>query len=259
MRDQPKWQDLLVEAVNKPGRIMAAYSAFHNYSVGNALLALSQCHQRKLTPGPLNTYKGWQKLGRQVKKSERALTLCMPVTAKKKRVNPETNIEEEHVMTYFVYRPNWFVVTQTGGDTPYTLPSPGFDLDTALRNLEIEKLDFDLIDGNVQGFARDRGIAINPVAQLPHRTTFHELAHVVLGHTQAVMVDSEATPRCIREVEAESVALICCEALGLPGAEFARGYVQHWLRGQKEIPTQSAQQIFSAATMILKAGSETKR
>jgi len=29
--DIPKWSALLVEAVNKPGIIMQAYSAFHNY------------------------------------------------------------------------------------------------------------------------------------------------------------------------------------------------------------------------------------
>ncbi len=36
--DIPKWSALLVEAVNKPGLIMQAYSAFHQYSVGNQLL-----------------------------------------------------------------------------------------------------------------------------------------------------------------------------------------------------------------------------
>ena len=29
--DIPKWSALLVEAVNKPGMIMQAYSAFNNY------------------------------------------------------------------------------------------------------------------------------------------------------------------------------------------------------------------------------------
>ncbi|HKR61179.1 MAG TPA: hypothetical protein VJS64_15770 [Pyrinomonadaceae bacterium] len=32
--DIPKWLALLVEAVNKPGTIMKAYSAFWNYSAG---------------------------------------------------------------------------------------------------------------------------------------------------------------------------------------------------------------------------------
>ena len=260
MRGQAKWQELLVEAVNQPGKIMSAYSAFHNYSIGNALLALSQCLQRNLTPGPLNTYRGWQELGRFVKKGEQALTLCMPVTVKKKRLSPETTLEEEHALTYFVFRPNWFVLGQTGGDASYSIPTPGFELDAALRNLEIRRLEFDLIDGNVQGFAQDRGIAINPVAQLLYKTTFHELAHVVLGHIQqtTTMVDLDSSPRCMREVEAESVALICCEALGLPGAECCRGYIQHWLCDEREIPTRSAQKIFAAATAILKAGQAQK-
>jgi hypothetical protein len=50
------------------------------------------------------------------------------------------------------------------------------------------------------------------------------------------------------------VALICCETLGLEGAAFCRGYVQHWLKTEKEISTQSAARIFAAASSILKAG-----
>ena len=37
------WAALLDEAVNKPGFIHEAYSRFHNYSLGNQLLALFQC------------------------------------------------------------------------------------------------------------------------------------------------------------------------------------------------------------------------
>ncbi len=48
-------------------------------------------------------------------------------------------------------------------------------------------------------------------------------------------MDSEQTARHIREVEAESVALICCETLGLEGTDFCRGYIQHWLKTEKEI------------------------
>ena len=61
--DVPKWSALLVEAVNKPGLIMEAYSAFHNYSIGNQFLALVQCQLRGLEPGPINTFPGWQALG----------------------------------------------------------------------------------------------------------------------------------------------------------------------------------------------------
>ena len=65
--------------------------------------------------------------------------------------------------------------------------------------------------------------------------------------------DDSATPRDLREVEAECVALICCSSLGLGGEEFSRGYVQHWLKGQR-IPERSAQKVFKAADQILRAG-----
>src|SRR5205814_10363335 len=83
----------------------------------------------------------------------------------------------------------------------------------------------------------------------------HELAHVVLGHTTEVgkLDDHELTPQNLREVEAECVALICCESLKLGGSAEARGYIQAWL-GEGQIPDRSAQKIFKAADQILKAG-----
>jgi hypothetical protein len=97
----PKWSALLIEAVTKPGLIMKAYSAFHPYSVGNQILALVQCQMRgDLQPGPINTYLKWKELGRFVKRGERALTLCMPITCKRR----EENSDEERTFTSFVYK-----------------------------------------------------------------------------------------------------------------------------------------------------------
>ena len=46
------------------------------------------------------------------------------------------------------------------------------------------------MNGNCQGYAKGRQIAINPVAQMPAKTTFHELAHIELGHTTEAIHDS---------------------------------------------------------------------
>ena len=62
------WAALLDEAVKKPGFIHEAYSRFHNYSLGNQLLALFQCMMRGIQPGPLATFPKWKELGRFVKK-----------------------------------------------------------------------------------------------------------------------------------------------------------------------------------------------
>src|ERR1041384_6011905 len=107
--DVPKWSSLLVEAVNKPGMIMEAYSTFHNYSIGNQILALVQCHLRGLEPGPIKTFPGWQALGRTVKRGERALTLCMPITRRVRNEKSPNNENENHERTFtsFVHKPRW--------------------------------------------------------------------------------------------------------------------------------------------------------
>jgi antirestriction protein ArdC len=260
--DIPKWAALLVEAVNKPGLILEAYSAFRNYSLGNQLLALVQCHTRGIQPGPINTFPKWQALGRYVKRGERALTLCMPITRKRRDEESNTNDETDGERTYtsFVHRARWFVISQTEGQELAATPIPQWDAEQALATLNIERIDFDSTDGNCQGFARKRQIAINPVAQLPYKTLFHEAAHVTLGHTaEGDFADGETTPRSLREVEAEAVALLCCESLGLDGAEYCRGYIQNWLYqgvgfNADAIPEKSAQKIFRAADQIIRAG-----
>jgi len=129
---------------------------------------------------------------------------------------------------------------------------PTWSKETALAGLNVAEISFSHTDGNCQGFAANRTIAVSPLAALPHKTLFHELAHVILGHTaEGGLNDGERTEKSIREIEAEAVALICCESLELPGAEFCRGYIQNW---GSTIPERSAQKIFHAADQILKAG-----
>ncbi len=170
--DVPKWSALLVEAVNKPGLIMEAYSAFHNYSIGNQILALVQCQLRGLEPGPINTFPGWQALGRTVKRGERALILCMPISRKVRDDEaPESEGENgERRFTSFMHKARWFAISQTVGDefTPPRLPE--WEAERALAALDIEQIAFTDTDGNCQGYAKKRQIAINPVAQLPQDT-----------------------------------------------------------------------------------------
>jgi antirestriction protein ArdC len=253
------WAALLREAVEKPGMTLEAYSCFHGYSIGNGLLAVLQCRARGISPGPIATYKRWQELGRQVRKGEKALTLCVPVTKKATRKAREDGRDhagdEESFYTFFIYRSRWFVLSQTEGKDIEPEPIPGWEKEQALGELGITEELFEAANGNIQGYsAPGRKIAINPLAQLPHKTLFHELAHQVLGHVgDQTLVEGDCLPRNLREAEAESVAPICCEALGLEGAPYCRGYIQAWLAGD-EIPEKSAQRIFASADKILRSG-----
>ena len=253
-----RWTQLLNEAVSKPGTVMKAYSLFWHYSLGNQILALFQAAERGLTLGPIASYNKWRELGRQVRRGEKAIMLCMPVTLKRKttETGPDgLEVETEVPFKHFVFRRNWFMLSQTDGAEFQAPAIPTWDRSRALEVLGVEEIPFTMMNGNTQGYAKGSQIAINPVAAMPHKTTLHELAHVILGHTTEAVNDSETTPRSLREAEAESVALLCLESLSLEGAEYCRGYVQSCI-GQNPIPEKSAQRIFAAADKILKAGIE---
>ena len=176
----------------------------------------------------------------------------MPVSFNKKDKNGE---KTEQKISTFILRPKWFAMSQTEGEK-YTPPAfiPNWDEKKALTTLDIERVPFEHISGNCQGYAASNKVAINPVAKYPEKTLFHELAHVVLGHTkESLMSDTEQTPLNIKEVQAESVAYIICSILSVGNLNTCAGYIQSWLNNEV-VANKEAQQIFSAANKILKAG-----
>ena len=124
-----------------------------------------------------------------------------------------------------------------------------------MTSLKIKEIAFQSLSGNCQGYATyENEIAINPMAQLPFKTLFHELAHIVLGHTsKEVLADNEDLTKNIIEVEAEATALLCLESLGMEGSDYCRGYIQSWLKDSK-LTEKNAKRVISAADKILKAG-----
>src|SRR5262245_13445085 len=177
---------LLEEAVTKPGTLMRAYSLFWSYSLGNQILAYIQANRRGITLGPIASYTRWKELGRHVTRGEKAIELCMPVTSKRtvtEQADDGSAIENQIVFKRFVFRRNWFMLSQTDG-AAYQMPAiPTWDRTRALQTLNVEEIPFDMMNGNCQGYAKGRQIAINPLAQMAVKTTFHELAHIELGHT----------------------------------------------------------------------------
>ena len=238
---------LLQEALDRPGILSEAYRAFHRYSLGNQLLAAVQLCQRGQPLSPIASFGTWRERGRWVKKGQKALALWMPLTRKK-----EDEDGEVAVFTRFALRRTWFTLEQTDGE-PYApeLRSPTWDSTLALERLDIREVPFTSLDGNIQGYAEGRTLAINPLAPLKHKTRFHELAHILLGHTErSPVTDAKCLPRALAEVEAEGTAYVLCALLGL---DEARGYLQQWL-GSASLPEANARRILVAADSLLKAG-----
>ncbi|WP_454688219.1 ArdC-like ssDNA-binding domain-containing protein [Achromobacter aloeverae] len=260
------WIQLLRDAVELPGRLSDAYRTFHSYSLGNKLLAALQLAQMQLPLSPIATYKRWTQLGRHLKRGARGIALCMPVTKTIKSEPPRSSAESDteeitKTIRIFLLRRNWFSLDQTEGAAFAPQRStPEWNADRALAAMGIAEVPFEYLDGNCQGYAvcGAMEIAINPLAPLPMKTRFHEIAHHLLGHTSqgggaAVMTDGRDLPRCIREAEAEATAYLCCATLNLPGIAEARGYIQSWLAGAS-FPSKSARRVFAAADKILRSG-----
>jgi len=98
----------------------------------------------------------------------------MPVTVKRKEVD-ETGEEQDASFTTFVYKARWFVLAQTDGQAMELPAMSAWDADRCLSTLQIQRVAFTATDGNCQGYAKTREIAINPVAQLPDKKSSMKL------------------------------------------------------------------------------------
>jgi hypothetical protein len=88
------------------------------------------------------------------------------------------------------------------------------------------------------------------------KTVAHEIGHIVLGHTTHYDLDMH---RGMREFEAEATAYLFMNEVGLLDEETAahsRGYVQHWLDGERP-DDKSIQRVFRATEAILRSGRTT--
>ena len=132
---------LLEHAVNEPGILSSAYRQFYGYSLGNQLLALSQCMTRGIQPGPIATFQRWKELGRFVRRGEKAITLCRPVTVKR-TTTADDGTDETSAATWFVYRPFWFVLAETDGKPLPPTTAPSWDAARALAALDVQEVEF---------------------------------------------------------------------------------------------------------------------
>ena len=248
------WPRLLDEALTTPGNLTGVYDRFHDYSLTNMLLFRMQgIHE------PVASFSRWKSLGRHVLKGARAKEVIVPVLVNEKPPEDETLEEKRErvarLIGFKVVRAV-FPLSATEGKELEAAPTPGGDLATALDKLGIREVPFQSTNGNVQGMSHGLEFAINPIAVNPTKTRFHELAHIVLGHTIPHSFDDYVTHRGVKEFEAEAAAYLCMnelERLDDETASHSRGYIQHWLDNERP-DDKSIQRVFRAADAILRAG-----
>jgi antirestriction protein ArdC len=266
-----RWSELLASVIDTPGELSKAFSMFHHYSFGNVMLTWAQLSERELPLAPIATYNGWLRVGRQVRKDEASLILCVPCTVRKE--NKKTG--ETEVFSLFRYRKGWFSLSQTDGD-PVPMPElPNWDYKRALATLQIKEEPFEQssdpkeagrhftltpLSGNTLGYFRrsTRSIHISPLNTNPLHTVLHEIAHAELhGDREGAQED-----RDIKELEAELVGMLIGDALGFDFATASRGYVQDWMKGRditEVLTDERSKKLIKVADRILTAGQVQKK
>jgi antirestriction protein ArdC len=252
------WRATLAEALNAPGALGATYTRFYNYSFLNQIRLMMQG-----TNEPVASYKRWVELGRQVRKGTKAKVVLAPIMVSRDAKDANGNAvigldgkpSKRQRLVGFRDSRTVFGYSDTDGDELPPVELPGWDVDTALAVLGIDRVAFDMTNGNAQGFSFEddngRNVAINPTAAYPAKTLLHELAHLTLGHCK----DADHTHRGVAEFEAEATAYLVAKELELIAWDAAesRAYIQGWL-GATEVTEDHITRVFAAVNKILAAG-----
>ncbi len=262
METKLDWPQLMGEALTAPGNLGQTYSRFHDYSLTNEMLFFMQgIHE------PVASRSTWLTLGRTLIAGHKPKKVIVPVLVNESapreegqesdaEETPEEKKERVARLIGFKLVHAVFALSDTEGPDIPEKPILGWDWQTALAKFGIQEAPFHHTNGNLQGYSHHLEYAINPVAVNPTKTRFHELAHILLGHTLEHRYEEYQTHRGIMEFQAEAVSYLAMNELDIMDEETAstsRAYIKHWLKDEQP-PDQAIRQVFTVADRIIRAG-----
>jgi len=227
---------------------------FHRYSVGNAILIQLQKPDASHVAG----FRAWQRLGRHVKKGQHGIAIMAPVMYRRKAPSggsdEDENADDETVTTFKAAYV--FDISQTEGEA---LPEfaratgdPGDYMERLERFISARGITLERSDGLAMAEGVSVGGTILLKASLAPADEFsvlvHELSHEML-HQDSTDRSKEKT---IREAEAEAVAYVVCQGIGLDVNTASSDYIQLY-DGDKKTLMQSLERIQRTAAEILGA------
>lgn len=229
---------------------LATMAKFHRYSFGNIMLIMSQKPDATHVAG----FRSWKKLGRFVKKGEKGIVIIAPMMIRPKDDASTGDNGEDRTLIRFKAA-YVFDVSQTDGEP---LPEPASACGNP--NGHTERLTAFILGRGIKlEYADDLGEAfgsssgglirirkdLQPAEEF--MTLSHELAHELLHHEPA-----ERAAKKIRETEAEAVAFVVAQAIGLDAGTASSDYIQLYA-GDKETLAGSLGRIQQTASAILEA------
>lgn len=231
---------------------LSTMNKFHSYSFNNSMLI----HMQKPEASYVAGYKTWETMERHVKKGEKGITIFAPCPYKVKKpvevYDSKTGqvkrdihgkpVTEEKEITYASFKAiSIFDISQTEGKPLKELAQelkgeiPDYMvLMDSVREIAPVPIRFKEWDMSKKGYYHyvDKEIVIKSgMSELQTvKTAIHEMTHSILHKDEAHLKDSGTM-----EVEAESVAFICCQHLGLDTSDYSFRYLARW-SSDKELP-----------------------
>ncbi len=231
---------------------------FPQYSINNSLLIMMQKPDASL----VQSYTGWKKMGRYVKRGEKGIRILAPtpftIDRDQERMNADGKpvldqdgepVKETVHVRMMAFKPvSTFDISQTEGEP---VPSLGVDelkgsvdhyaaFFAAMKEASPVPVGFEEIRGGAKGYfhAGENRIAIKEgMDEIQNvKTLIHEMAHAKL-HNMSAQKEREdgGQSKSSKEVEAESVAYTVCQHYGIDTSEYSFGYIAGW-SGGKEMP-----------------------
>ena len=257
--------DELADAVEqgkseKLKRYLAMLARFHRYSLGNVLLIGWQRPDATRVAG----FHAWKKLGRRVKRGEKGIRILAPVVRRRRQreedeqqnEGPSQDAEEDEATEEVAaFRSVCvFDVAQTDGRPlpEFARPEgePGEHAERLKQFIASQgiELAFSERTGGAEGYSAGGRIVVRqglkPVEEFS--VLAHELAHEILHQNDAAREQS----RTVRETEAEAVAFVVCQAVGLEARSSATDYI-HLYDGDKKTLMASLGRIRATAVEII--------
>ena len=249
-----------LEAGHSEGLIayLTAMGRFHNYSFGNILEIARQRPDATRVAG----LYAWNQLGRKVIKGQKGIRILAPMIGTRKKKESESAKSKDpaavNAPVLVGFRAGYvFDVSQTEG-----AELPGFTERTKGEVGEFRErlIDFTIAHGIELEFKESIAPALGMsyggrIVILPGQepaeefsTLVHELAHEMLHKAER----RTATTKTVRETEAEAIAFVVSQTIGLDAGRASADYI-HLYQGNAALLTESLEVIQRTAALILSA------
>ena len=235
-------------------KYLGAMAKFHSYSFGNVMLIARQKPDATNVAG----LRTWNSLGRFVKRGEKGIFILAPMVGKKRKkedaaaeADGKTNGESR---LYRFRAVHVFDVSQTEGKDLPALSEVNGDVsgyrERLFRFVESQSVELSFSERIAPAKGLSHGGKITLLSGMQPAEEFstlvHEIAHEMLHRGERRTM----TTKQVRETEAEAVAFVVCQSVGLQNGTASQDYIQLW-HGDANLLRESLEAVQRAAAVIL--------